>query len=79
MASPAFRDLEPLNPAKACACVLSVKDALVSLSSNEQLLAVGSGTQVSVYQLASLVKGSITVLAEWTVPSGGTVKQVTQD
>ena len=71
------RELEPVQPAALGAAVLAAFDTVaLSISPDEQLLAVCQETCVDVYALHDLVLGGTEALATWRLPSGQALGQV---
>ncbi len=66
-----------MQPTAVGATVLAAVDTVaVSMSPDEQLLAVCRETCIDVYALHDLVHGGTEALAAWRLPSGQTLRQV---
>lgn len=71
------RELPPANADEVCLYTMSLADASVALSCDEELLAAWDHQQISVWSLGGLVDRRDTQpLTNWLVPGGIAVKQV---
>ena len=73
----ACREISRIDAEEVCACTLSMSDASLALSSEEDLLAAWDTQTIKIWSLGVLIQRQSSIpLTEWLVPDGMVVKQV---